>query len=130
MTAELVPKSLILAGIGTLIGIWVTAPESDSPASIPLRVALALCCLLAVALIPISAQRWHTLGLWASTGATMGFGLGGLFGIGPIGIVPFVLVIIYAVLTREELDYDLNLTGGAVSAMLFVVVALPIQQFT
>ena len=55
----------------------------------------------------------------------MGFGLGGLF-----GIVPFVFVITYAVLMRHELDYDLSLTTGALSAMLFVLVAIPIQQFT
>ncbi len=123
-------KSLILAAMATLVGIWVTAPESQSPVSIPLRVALTVSCLLAVMLTPIDAQRWHTLSLWASIGATMGFGLGGLFGIGSIGIIPFVLVIIYTTLTRDRLNYELNLTGAAVSAMLFVVVAIPIQPFT
>ncbi len=84
--------------------------------------------LLAVTLIPAAVQRWHTLALWAAIGATMGFGVGGLFGIGPVGFVPFVLVMIYAVLVREELDYDLTPTGAAVSAMLFVAITLPIQQ--
>lgn len=123
-------KGLILAGVGTLIGVLIVAPVSQPSGSFLLRVALAVTCLLAVVMTPVSAQRWHTLALWASIGVTMGFGLGGLFGIGPVGLVPFVLVIAYAVLTRRELDYGLNLTGGAVSAMLLVVMTVPIQPFT
>lgn len=130
VNAGLATKGLVVAGACTLIGILVTASESYPAFSMPLRIALTLGCLLAVALLPVSLRKWHTLALWASIGATMGFGLGGLFGIGPIGIVPFVFVITYAVLMRHELDYDLSLTTGALSAMLFVLVTIPIQQFT
>lgn len=128
VNAEMGRKGLLFAGIVALIGALLTAPESHPPASFPLRIALVLGCMLAVVLIPVSSQRWHTLWLWASIGATMGFGLGGVFGIGPIGLIPFVLVIGYAILSCHELDYGLNLVGGIVSAMFFVIIAVPVER--
>jgi hypothetical protein len=89
------------------------------------RVAVASLCLLSVVVIPISDQRRHTLCLWASIGATLGFGAGGLLGLGPIGLIPFGLVIAYAMLTRHELDYDATLTGAAVSGMSCILVSIP-----
>ena len=121
-------KALLVASAGTLIWLLVWSPDSVAPGAMVLRVVISTASLAAVAVTPLTNRKRHTLCLWATIGATLGFGVGGLIGIGPLALMPFGFVMGYAIVIRHTLDAEVTLSGAALSFALMILVSLPVRQ--
>jgi|GEM_PF-5020790 len=105
--------------MAAVICLWTVIFGPFGEASTPgqVRAILLAALLTVIAITPWSHRESHTILTWAGFGASLGFAILGLFGIGLLALIPLVAMIAYGILEFAALDERLVLVGGLISVL-------------